>query len=186
MHTAPLSGPDVSTTTPLPVITSGDTTIASTTTATTEAEVVRAGVPENERTYSSIWADSEIGTGYAQSTIDSPDAWSAKVEQVGEWMQMDLGATEIVVGTAIQARGATQYVTEYTVETSIDGESWSDVVGTYTFSYTGDKTDTKDNIFTNNQQIRARYVRIVVQKWEGHIALRADVLIRKGMPPRVI
>ena len=138
---------------------------------------VRAGVPENKRTYSSVVGNNAIGTGHARSTIDSPQGWSAKTNAAGQWVQMDLGSVWYVAGTVIQPRvGNTQYVTEYTVQTSVDEKDWKTMAGTYK----GDKSSTTENMFSNGVYVNARYVRIVVKKWGGHISLRADVLIAVG------
>ena len=142
-------------------------------------KIIRAKVPENKRTYSSIYGDDAIGRGHARSTINSKQAWSAKTNKAGEWIQLDLGQERMVAGTVIQARKAPwnfQYVTEYTVSTSLDGKSWTAVPGTYG----GDKTTTKENKFSNGALVRARYVRMIVNKWSSHISLRADVLISEG------
>ena len=140
-------------------------------------KLTRAGVPENERTYSSIWQDDAIGTGNARSVIDSTGAWSAKSNQPGEWIQMDLGQERQVAGTVIQCRLHTeQYVTEYTVSTSLDGKSWTAVPG----KYIGDAKLTSENKFSNGALVGARYVRMIVTKWTNHISLRADVLIATG------
>ena len=110
--------------------------------------------------------------------INSAQAWSAKTNQAGEWIQLDLGETKTVVGTVIQPRGEDyQYVTEYTVSTSLDGNSWTDVSGTYN----GHGTDLKENVFSGGSSVRARYVRLIVKTWSGHISLRADVLLAPGV-----
>lgn len=69
--------------------------------------------PESSRTYSSIWSGDAIGTGHAQSMINSAQAWSAQHNQVDEWMQMDLGSTKYVTGVQTQQRatGDNQRVT---------------------------------------------------------------------------
>ena len=138
-----------------------------------------AGVPENKRSYSSVWKDEAIGTGHARSTIDSPQAWSAKTNQPGEWIQLDLGQERWVAGTMIQPRSpewGIQYVTEYTVSTSLDGKNWTAVPG----KYIGDAKLTSENKFSNGALVGARYVRMIVTKWTNHISLRADVLIATG------
>ena len=38
-------------------------------------KIVRAGVPELKRTYSSVHGNEKIGTGLARSTISSPQVW---------------------------------------------------------------------------------------------------------------
>ena len=146
---------------------------------TTNGKIIRAKVPENKRTYSSVWNEDAIGTGHARSVIDSAQAWSAKTNKAGEWIQLDLGQERMVAGTVIQARRAPynfQHVTEYTVSTSLDGKSWTAVPGTYD----GDGTETKEHKFSNGALVRARYVRMIVSKWSRHISLRADVLISEG------
>ena len=129
------------------------------------------------RSYSSVWNNEAPGTGHARSVIDSEQGWSALNNQAGEWIQLDLGEAKTVVGTVIQPRGENyQYVTEYTVSTSLDGNSWTDVAG----SYDGHATDLKENLFSDGASVRARYVRLIVVSWSDHISLRADVLIADG------
>ena len=94
---------------------------------------------------------------------------------------MDLGEEKTVVGTVIQPRGENyQFVTEYTVSTSLDGNSWTEVAG----SYDGHGSELKEHIFSGGAVVRARYVRIIVKTWSGHISLRADVLLGEGFGMR--
>ena len=143
-----------------------------------KSKVVRAGVPEIHRTYSSVYANEKAGSGHARSTLNSPQAWSAAINKAGQWIQMDLGQTWSVAGTVIQPRvGNSQFVTKYTVSTSVDGEEWYKVPETFK----GHGSDTIENRFSEGDLIRARYVRIIVGTWSGHISLRADVLISVGI-----
>ena len=131
-------------------------------------------MPENKRTYSSVWNNEKIGTGHARSVINSPQGWSAKTNKAGEWIQLDLGEERLVGGTVIQPRGKNyQYVTEYTVSTSRDGESWISVPGVYQ----GHATEVKEVRFSDGGVVRARYVRLIVRSWKNHVSLRADVLV---------
>ena len=139
-------------------------------------EYRNAGVPENKRTYSSVYNDDKIGTGHARSAINSPQGWTAKTSKAGEWIQMDLGRARWVVGTRIQPRAYPslgQYVSEYTVSTSLDGKSWAGVTGVYK----GLDSQAYQNFFFGRVRVRARYVRMIVQKWHGRVSLRADVLV---------
>ena len=146
--------------------------------------LIPAGVPENKRDYSTRYNNDDIGTGCARSVIDSPQAWSAKKNEAGEceageWIQLDLGKERRVAGTVIQPRfrnETIQYVTEYTVSTSLDGQSWTAVPG----KYNGLAEGTKENKFSNGAIVVTRYVRMTVTKWINHISLRADVLIAAG------
>merc|ERR1712196_211854 len=65
-------------------------------------KLTRAGVPEDKRTYSSIYGNNKIGTGHARSVINSAQGWSAATNKAGEWIQLDLGKARLVGGTVIQ------------------------------------------------------------------------------------
>merc|ERR1719230_701734 len=102
-----------------------DVLIATGSVSGSNAKVIRAGVPENKRSYSSVYNNEKPGTGHGRSTLNSPQAWSARHNQAGQWIQFDLGKPWMVAGTVIQPRnGHSQYVTEYTVSTSMDGKNW--------------------------------------------------------------
>jgi len=151
-----------------------DVMIAAGTAVKAPSVIIRAGVPERSRKYSSIWDNNAIATGHARSMINSPQAWSAKTNAAGQWVQMDLGSLWYVAGTVIQPRvGNTQYVTQYTVKVSKDNKKWTDVAGTYS----GTSNSVVENLFTSGDLLQARYVRMVVKKWGGHVSLRCDVLI---------
>ena len=141
-------------------------------------KLTRAGVPENLRTYSSVYNNDKIGTGHARSTLNSAQGWSAKTNKAGEWIQLDLGKARLVGGTVIQPRGKNyQYVTAYTVSTSLDGKSWKAVPG----EYEGHATELKEARFSDGSLVNARYVRLIVKSWKGHVSLRADVLVVAGI-----
>jgi len=75
-----------------------------------------------------VWNNEALGTGHARSMIDSPQAWSAAVNDGNQWAQLDLGITLPVSAVVMQARnGVDQRVTAYTVKTSVDGANWEDV-----------------------------------------------------------
>ena len=146
-------------------------------------KLTRAGVPEDKRTYSSVYNNDKIGTGHARSVINSAQGWSAKTNKAGEWIQLDLGKARLVGGTVIQPRGKNyQYVTAYTVSTSLDGKSWKAVPG----EYEGHATELKEARFSDGSLVNARYVRLIVKSWKGHVSLRADVLVvaGTGMPKK--
>jgi len=124
------------------------------------------GIPENRRTYSSIWGNNRIGTGHARSMINSPQAWSAARNNPGQWMQIDIGSVRKVSGVQIQSRvGNSQEVTLSKVIGSKDGRSWV----TLGHARTG---ETKFRDFKE-----VRYVRFVVEKCRGHCSMRADVMV---------
>jgi len=131
-----------------------------------------AKTPEKLRAYSSTWNNNAKGTGHARSMLNSAQAWSAKKNSAGQWMQIDLGKVKSVAGTVIEPRvGNGQYVTAYTVKYSTDGRKWHAVAGTYY----GRKGRKVTSLFP--KKVTARYVRLIVQKWQGHISMRADAVI---------
>ena len=138
-------------------------------------EGIRAGVPENRRTYSSVYNDDAPGSNHARSTLDGPQAWSAKYKQPGAWVTMDLGTTKIVCGTVIQCRATTvyadQYIKRYRVEYSLDGEEFKKIPT----KFKGVK-GTKENPFL---PVKARYVKIVVLGFNLHPSCRCDVLVHR-------
>merc|ERR1712178_539196 len=89
---------------------------------------------------------------------------------------MDLGKPTAVVGTVIGQRNSCrncQYVTRYKVQTSLDGKTFTEVPGQFKGSGPQDWSEYQA-LFPS--AIMARYVRLVVLAWKGHISMRADVL----------
>ena len=151
--------------------------LSSLTHSSAEDTIFLADVPENKRSYSSVYNNEKPGTGHARSTLNSPQGWSAQHNKVGQWIQFDLGTERLVAGTVIQPRnGNSQYVTQYTVSTSLDNKNWAVVPG----DYGGHSSQIRENRFSQNALVRARYVRMTVKKWGNHIALRAGVLIAEN------
>ena len=55
--------------------------------------------------------------------------WSARTNDLNQWIQADLGSVQSVSGVVMQGRNAyPQWVTKYRVQFSGDGKSWSNVV----------------------------------------------------------
>ena len=52
-------------------------------------------------------------------------AWSASLDDINPWIQVDLMQPTWITGVMIQGRhGVLQWVTEYKVEYSSDGQNW--------------------------------------------------------------
>ena len=51
-------------------------------------KIVRAGVPELKRTYSSVHGNEKIGTGHARSTSSSPQVWVRVLARA--WVTFDV------------------------------------------------------------------------------------------------
>jgi hypothetical protein len=131
---------------------------------------------EQERTYSSVYNDNEKGTGHAQSMLNSPQAWSAKHNSEGEWMQLDLGEEKCVRGVVVQGRcsRAMQAVTQFGVSYCIDGVNFKQVEQAFRYA-TQNFDESKDFVFQCGS-VKARYIKFTVQKWQSHASMRAAVL----------
>ena len=129
---------------------------------------------ESDRTYSSVHSNSAVGTGYSQSRLASPRCWAAARNVPGEWLTMDLGETRNVTGVVVAGRADyNQWLTRYTVSVSTDGTNFLPVPGTHQGS-----RNRYDQVESNfGQAYAARYVRIVVVSWYGHISFRAGVVV---------
>ena len=134
---------------------------------------------DDKRVYTSVWDNNRIGTGHAQSQIDSVQAWSAQHNAVGQYIQMDNGRTQAITGVITQGRhGMSQWVTKYKVKYSVDGASWLDVDGGATFDGNSDCDTKARGVF--NKAVQARYVRIYPQTWYSHMSMRCGLLVKSS------
>jgi hypothetical protein len=151
-----------------------------------ELVIVTTNPPETSRSYSSVHDNHEIGTGFAQSMLDSPQAWSAGAHSAGNtWMKIDLGLVMRVHGVVIQARqDQTQYVTEVEVQHSLDPNSGfsslQSLANDVRFFPTSISSNPVKSELKSMELVVARYIKIVVWSWYGHISMRAGVLTSPG------
>lgn len=117
--------------------------------------------------------DTSLEAGSAQYALDSRQAWSAPHAEAGEWLQLDLLTVTTVLGTVVQgAPDRDEWVTEYAVSCSVDGWTWNHVPCSFVGSW--DRTGKISAVFP--APVQARYVRLVVQHWQGHPSMRVGVL----------
>eukprot|EP00057_Strongylocentrotus_purpuratus_P020571 XP_011675045.1 PREDICTED: uncharacterized protein LOC756501 isoform X1 [Strongylocentrotus purpuratus] len=105
--------------------------------------------------------------------------WSAKINDLNQWIQVDLLATYSIVRVATQGReDYSQWVTSFKIACSMDS---------VTFDTVKDPTNTdNDNIFPGNSDrntvvynrfpvpMSCRYVRLLPYTWHEHISLRME------------
>ena len=129
---------------------------------------------EAKRSYLSVYNNDTVGTRHARSMLDSVQAWSAATNAVNQWMQIDLGALMSVTGVVTQGRQDTdQWVTGYTISTSTDGNIWTPVNNARSLSGNTDRGTKVKHAFS---AVSARYIRLYVKTWHGHISMRAGVI----------
>eukprot|EP00035_Acanthoeca_spectabilis_P028410 m.470549 g.470549 ORF g.470549 m.470549 type:complete len:692 (+) comp29953_c0_seq1:220-2295(+) len=135
--------------------------------------------PEEVRAYSSVWENNALGHGHARSMLDSPQGWSADKNQSNHWLQVDLGVQREVVGFWIQGRAnADQWVTELTLQTSLDGDHFSTTPTSSENAEVLDGSEGKNNKARRWLQdaVPARFVRFLPTAWHGHPSARVAVL----------
>lgn len=85
-------------------------------------------IQDNQLTASSEWAGNH---GVNNARLDRPakdgrtGGWSARTNDVNQWIQVDLGAVRSVSGIVLQGRADyNQWVTKYKIQYSKDGINW--------------------------------------------------------------
>jgi len=104
--------------------------------------------------------------------LDSKSAWVAGKKAAGQWMQIDLGKVTAVAGVVTQGRvGSNQFVTEFSVEISFDGISFTGIP-----NWTSGNTDGTTHVTKLFSTVRTRYVRLLITAFKGYPSMRAAVI----------
>lgn len=106
-------------------------------------------------------------------------AWSVKVRDLHQWIQIDFGIETTVSYVATQGRhNIEQWVTQYKLQYSNDGNS---------FQVLKQHGENADKVFVGNNDsdtvvkhhltppIKARYIRLTPTAWKGHISMRMEL-----------
>ena len=129
--------------------------------------------------YSSVWAYDRVGYRHGRGRLNSPQAWSVQWGTgKGEWMQIDLQEKVAVSGVVTQGRYEwwyAQWVTQFKVMTSLDLKKWEWVECGRVFEGNRDASTKVHNVFET--PVYARYVRIIVERWQNWPSMRAGVLV---------
>ena len=88
-------------------------------------------IADDQITASSVWPDNEYDHGASNARLNRPyqagttGAWSAATNDLNQWIQVDFMTPTWVAGVMIQGRESlAQWVTEFKVEYSSDGQNW--------------------------------------------------------------
>ena len=134
--------------------------------------------PETMRSGSTVWSGEAMGVGAGRGRLDSPQAWSAQNNAVGELYQIDNGVVGKITGVAIKGRkDYDQWVTTFKVKSKGADGTWKDVDSGKVYTGNTDR-DTQVDV-TFDTPVETRYIRIYPQTWNGHISLRADIVAGK-------
>ncbi|XP_022805106.1 coagulation factor V-like [Stylophora pistillata] len=141
-------------------------------------------IKDSQITASTQWGDNHA-TSRARLNLKftgvKRGAWSSRVLDLKQWLQVDLGSYTTVTGVATQGRNGYrpgQWVTKYRLQYSNDGVN---------FHFYKEKDDNSFKLFDGNQdtdssvyhklarQITARYIRFIPVEWRNHISMRVEI-----------
>ncbi|XP_072033081.1 lactadherin-like [Amphiura filiformis] len=107
-------------------------------------------------------------------------SWCSRYNNANQWIQADLGDSISVAGVQIQGRADyPQWVTQFKVQYSNDGSSWTFVQqtnseGDMIFDGSTNQNTVVTNLFP--AEVTAAYIRIVPTAWHGHISMRFELV----------
>ncbi|KAL4229221.1 biological adhesion [Mactra antiquata] len=128
-----------------------------------------------------LWASSfTIGRrSPAMARLDDPTgAWTSSVQNSLQYLGVDLGNPHIVTQFFTQGRqGSDEYVTEYTIEFSMDNETWSDYTNEFGITEIFSGNDNGNDVVKRTliYPVIARYIKFRPQRWNQFISMRVDV-----------
>jgi len=132
-------------------------------------------IPDSSITASSVWAANHGPNNariYHMAGGGRTGAWSARTNDKGQWIQVNLGKIRQLTKVGIQGRqDNAQWVTKYRVSYSTDGQHFT----SQNQEYTGSKDQNTVVISDLIQPITAQYVRILPQAWHRHISMRMEL-----------
>ncbi|PVD37242.1 hypothetical protein C0Q70_04237 [Pomacea canaliculata] len=137
--------------------------------------VASRAIPNSAMTASSYFVKREP---YMARLYDPASAWTPKIQNAYEWLQIDLGRQYIVTKLHTQGRrGSDEYVSEFFLEYSDDGRTWRQYTNRFGIAemFVGNDNDSDEKRITLIYPIIARYVRFNPQRWNMVISLRVDV-----------
>jgi len=138
-------------------------------------------LPNSAITASSTWGSAHEPWRARLNNVPNghTGSWSAATNQVGEWLQIDLGRETMVTKIATQGRPPTswsQWVTSYKILFSSDSTNWKEYKennSVKVFSGNSDRGTVVSHTLTS--RIVARYVRFSVLSWNNHISMRVEL-----------
>jgi len=132
-------------------------------------------LPESLRNFSST------ASGAGAGLLGSEEAWTPRRSRIGEWLSLDLGAEQLVLGAEVEGgTEAEEWVKMYKVQYATSSSDWLFVPGSFVGN--SDRDTRASSRFP--QRIRARYVRVFPITWNGEkISMRAGLTVCKVTAP---
>jgi len=113
-----------------------------------------------------------LGRANARPSVASAGGWRAGKDEAGEYLQVDLQREYELTAIATQGQAySDSWVTSYLLQHSRDGVAWR----AYPGELDGNSDSDTVTVHDLHERVLARYVRLVVRAWHGHVAMRAEV-----------
>ncbi|XP_038052363.1 lactadherin-like [Patiria miniata] len=109
-------------------------------------------------------------------------AWCSapRASDSNPWVQVDLGCNATITGVITQGRGEhQQWVTEFKVAYSDDGQEWTDVTddgSRTTMKFPGNSDRNTHVTTTFPKAFQARFLRILPTQWYKYCCMRIEVI----------
>ncbi|KAL3831915.1 hypothetical protein ACJMK2_023609 [Sinanodonta woodiana] len=110
--------------------------------------------------------------------LDSSSAWTAGVNDRNQYIQVNFLAPRLLTGVTTQGRaGIPSYVKTYIVSYSYDGFNWNNYQEVSGIDKVFSGNSDSDSHVTHwfSRPIRAQFLRIIPQSWQGVIAMRLEI-----------
>ncbi|XP_038060063.1 lactadherin-like [Patiria miniata] len=146
-------------------------------------------IPNANITASSMWSNrADHGPTRARLNLEVTSgsaAWcNAGPSETNPWIQVELGSNATITGVITQGRGTSngdwpQWVTEFKVAYSHDGQEWTNVTddGSCTpMKFPGNSDQNTHVTTTFPKAFQARFLRILPKQYSVHCCMRFEVL----------
>jgi hypothetical protein len=136
-------------------------------------------IPDESLTASSVYDQyHSAARGRLNMVRETPymGAWSAKTNDLNQWIQIDLRKLTTFTRVATQGRGdhPHQWVESYSLQYSVDGKQFQDYLGGKTFTGNNDQNCVVDHDLLD-PAIDARFIRLLPKSWTEYISLRMEL-----------
>lgn len=131
-------------------------------------------IPDKKITASSNYSKNYNASNARLKFTGSYGAWCSKVNQVGQWIQVELDSVAKITAVATQSHyDSPTRVKSYSLQYSLDGIHFTDFKGGKVFTGNKDRDTVVKHDF--HTPMIAKYIRLIAKSWHSHICLRMEL-----------
>ena len=132
-------------------------------------------LPYSNHSSSANWGGDAIGTSHGAGRLDSGRAWSAKMNEVGQWYQLSLNTPVNISGVAMKGRpDFAQWITSVKIQYEDENGEFVDVDDGFIFDANYDKKSLVKIFF--EKPVKTKTIRFYPQSWHSHMSGRFGIL----------